>query len=495
MNREGLGAVFTPLLWGRFAVERFGLLDAWLSGATVLDPTMGEGHLLEALIAAALERGLRPEELPLDRLTGIEIEAPFIARARARLLESYGIDLEGRFHCASVFDIDIAPHELILANPPWLSFADLPEGLKEGYKALFVEYGLTDDRRKLLLGSSRIDLAALVIQRAMRNLLRPGGRAIFFAPLSLLLNDGAHARFRRFRSGETRFALDQVYDFGEEKVFPEVGTRYGLLSFARDARTRYPFPYYRLEAGAWREYAAEPLFDPHAPLSAVAPERAEALKELKPIEIRKASLPRQGVNTGGANALFFFRSCEEEDSVHYRLDDGVVLPKRFVFPLLTAACFRDSVCEAQRWVLLPYGNDGKAMSWKEIEKYPRLAEYLLLHRQRLLARKGSMLRASIDRGFWWAMLGVGPYSFAPYKLVWEAYGRSSFRPLLLEGRWQANQSLQAFMPFWDRSEAERVLEELENPLVEEYLGSFGMAGTMNWAQPGKIKRLLRVTSS
>ena len=43
-----IGAVFTPLRWAEFAIERFGLFERWLAGATVLDPTMGEGNLLEA---------------------------------------------------------------------------------------------------------------------------------------------------------------------------------------------------------------------------------------------------------------------------------------------------------------------------------------------------------------------------------------------------------------------------------------------------------------
>lgn len=490
-----VGAVFTPLYWGRFAVERFGIADAWLAGASVVDPTMGEGQLLEALLQAGIARGHRPEELPWDRLSGVEIEESFIRRARERFAAEYGLEMDGRFIHGDVFTAAVPRADIVLANPPWISFADLPDSLKPGYKELFVEYGLTDDRRKLLLGSSRIDLAALVIQRCMRDLLTPGGRALFFAPLSILLNDGAHAGFRRFRCRETVYALDQVCDFGRERVFPEVGTRYGLLSFTRDKKTRYPLPYHRLEGGCWREYAAEPLLDPNAPLTAVPHDRANALKELKPIEIHKPSLPRQGVNTGGANGLYFFLRREEEDTAHYRLDDAVVLPKGFVFPLLTARSFRSPASDPERWVLLPYRKEGKALSWAEIEAYPRLADYLLRNRERLSARKGSMLRASIDRGFWWAMLGVGPYSFAPYKIVWEAYGRSSFRPLLLDGFWQANQSLQAFMPFWDKAEAKRVLGALKNPVIEEYLRSFGMAGTMNWAQPGKIKRLLRTTCS
>lgn len=90
------------------------------------------------------------------------------------------------------------------------------------------------------------------------------------------------------------------------------------------------------------------------------------------------------------------------------------------------------------------------------------------------------------------MLGVGNYNFFPYKIVWEAYGRTVFKPQVFEGSWQANQSLQAYIPCKTRDEAEGVLLKLEDKRIEEYLLSLKMEGTMNWAQPGKIKKLIKL---
>ena len=41
------------------------------------------------------------------------------------------------------------------------------------------------------------------------------------------------------------------------------------------------------------------------------------------------------------------------------------------------------------------------------------------------------------------------------------------------------------------SEAKRILGLLKDKRVEEYLLSLKMEGTMNWAQPGKIKKLVK----
>jgi hypothetical protein len=102
-----------------------------------------------------------------------------------------------------------------------------------------------------------------------------------------------------------------------------------------------------------------------------------------------------------------------------------------------------------------------------------------------------MLNAMLKRGHWWAMLGVGEYNFFPYKVVWEAYGKSSFNPTIFKGRWQANQSLQAFIPLKTLSEAKKIHSELSDKQIENYLLSLKMEGTMNWAQPGKIKKIIK----
>jgi hypothetical protein len=57
-----IGAVFTPLEWAKFAIRQFDIYQKWMDGATVLDPTMGEGNLLEALIQMGVENGIAPQE-------------------------------------------------------------------------------------------------------------------------------------------------------------------------------------------------------------------------------------------------------------------------------------------------------------------------------------------------------------------------------------------------------------------------------------------------
>ena len=112
--------------------------------------------------------------------------------------------------------------------------------------------------------------------------------------------------------------------------------------------------------------------------------------------------------------------------------------------------------------------------------------YLQKHREKLENRKGVLINALIKRGLWWALLGVGKYCFSNYKIVWEAYGKKTFKAIIFDGNWQVNQSLQAFIPCNDKLTAENLVHQLNSPDINEYLLASKMEGTMNWAQPGKM---------
>jgi len=164
--------------------------------------------------------------------------------------------------------------------------------------------------------------------------------------------------------------------------------------------------------------------------------------------------------------------------------------------LLTKECFRNVHSKPKRFILLPYNPEtGNPLTDAELNQHPALRSYLHRHMPALENRKGSLLGAWIKRGIWWACLGVGKYSFSPYKVVWEAYGKHNFAPQVFsafEGKpWQPNQAMHASIPCSTAKEAEFLLQQLESSHIERYLKSLNIEGTCNWAQPGRIKRFLK----
>lgn len=93
-------------------------------------------------------------------------------------------------------------------------------------------------------------------------------------------------------------------------------------------------------------------------------------------------------------------------------------------------------------------------------------------------------------GRFWSLIGVGRYSFSPWKAAWESMGRRDYRAIVLEGRWQGNQAMHAYLPCFREDEARRLRDEL-NSRIPAYLKLFGMEGTCNRAQPGRVGRVLR----
>ncbi len=218
--------------------------------------------------------------------------------------------------------------------------------------------------------------------------------------------------------------------------------------------------------------------------------------ELPVIDISKENRPRQGLNTCGANKLFIFDSMKAIDEINCFVsgkNGEAILPMDLVYPLIGAQQFKEN--SSNRYVFLPYSNNGRVLTLEELKKFPAGYSYLLKHKEVLSARKGVLIGSSIKKGLWWSLLGIGPYSFAPWKIVWEAYGKKEFRPKLFsdnkEKLWQPNQALQAFLPFEHRKDAEEVLIRLRNPKIEKILKNQGMEGTCNWAQPGRMMKFFR----
>ena len=115
-----------------------------------------------------------------------------------------------------------------------------------------------------------------------------------------------------------------------------------------------------------------------------------------------------------------------------------------------------------------------------------------------MSRKGVLIRNQIAKGSWWALLGVGPYSFSPYKVIWQSYGKSQFSPVVLSGvsgqPWQGNQAMNAFIPCNSLENANKIKTDLGNPNILLLLEQLNGAGKCNWAQPGKSKKILSFDS-
>ncbi len=494
VRRKNLGAFFTPADQADFMVRTYQIHRDWADGAVILDPTAGNGALLESLIRTTLNEEIPITEKMLSSLGGIELEPAFFRDFTERIRSRYRLRLpEYTIRQGDILDDQAScKADILFGNPPWLNFTDMEESQKEKAKPLFLHYGLAGAPGELLLGNSRIDLAALVMMKTLSENLHPRGKAYFFTPLSVILNEGAHNRFRKGSLGKRDFRIREIRDFNGQEIFQDVSTRCGFLSIETDRKPEAPIPYYTLENSRWEKQWARPISSPGSAYI-VETDRSEIPREIPRIQIEKSSQPRQGINTGGRNSFYIFSSCLplKPGIVRVGNREGTVdLPEELIYPLIGRNQFKETPVP-DKFIFLPYSDEGRILSREELAAYPLAFAYVERNRELLESRKGILMQSRMKNGTYWGLLGIGPYTFAPWKIVWESYGKKDFLPRMFsryrEKPWIPNQALQAYCSFQKKEDALKILEELQNPLINSLLQKQRMQGTCNWAQPGRIK--------
>jgi len=454
--------VFTPARWARWALDRLDIPARTAGGESFCDPSAGEGAFALALAEAWAEGNGAFDPAWARRITLIDREGAFLEAFARSWHQRWGF----AFPEAHLIETDVVTRPpdrqfpLVAGNPPWVTYPDLPPADQDLYRPWFSQTGLVGKAADLLLGRSRLDLAALVTARVWEVLAAPGAATGFFLPMSLFHNEGAPGLWRR------RAVPRALFDLTDCRPFPGVSVRCGWAEFGGQPG---PAAYFTGGPDRWHEHRAV-QDDAEGPwrLAEVGAE------DLPVLDLAAWQRPRQGVNTGGLNAAF-----------HVTEPPAAVDPA-YVHPLAG---------KPGRWILVPYDRQGRLIDEGEVER-SGLGRYWAPWKEKLAGRRGIFLGAQLTRGRWWALLGVGPYAFAPYKVIWSAYGKHSLDAQVygpLDGSvWQADQALQAYIPCANDQDAQRVARFLNGPATAAYLEGLRAGGTRNWAQPGRISRLLRL---
>ena len=147
------------------------------------------------------------------------------------------------------------------------------------------------------------------------------------------------------------------------------------------------------------------------------------------------------------------------------LGESVCVEEELVFPLLKSSDVANGVTRRSRAVIVPQhalGEDTAGLA----ERAPKAWRYLTSHSDLMSARKSSIYRGQPE----FAIFGVGPYSFAPWKVAISGlYKRCEFaligphrdRPAMLDDTCY-------FLPFDAESRARRAWEGLQSPLAKDF---------------------------
>ena len=351
----------------------------------------------------------------------------------------------------SVRQETLGEFDYILGNPPWVNWENLDPNYKKFILPSWPHLGLfamTGRDRAF----SKEDLSTLATYSACLRFGKIATRVGLLLPQALFQSRKNAKGFRGFRIGHTGAYLhiDHTTDFTNYAAFGDAKNRTAAFFFSlREEPTIFPVKYLRFVPGTAAGVARgtfEVLWA--TPSNRNDPSSNWALygehEEIQKPKIAGATYrARTGVFTGGANAVFYVRVRHEEPNDHLVVLENdterakiKVDKRRFVSErnyLYPFAKGRD----LQQWkvrrpddqgILLPHSVDTriKPISPSVLASdAPKTLTYLSQFKEMLSSRASltALDRANVAEGFY-ALLRVGEYTFAPYKVAWRYISRS-----------------------------------------------------------------------
>jgi len=562
--RHDLGEYYTPDWLADWLLARLGEPLFVMPGGTarqigsferrLLDPACGSGTFLVTAIRSIREHargaGLpagRTLELILRNVAGIDLNPLAVLAARVNYLlaiadlipaGSGGVTIPV-YRGDSILTpaLPAAPgmtrppdaaaplsagtFDYVVGNPPWVNWESLPGRYRQRTACLWDSYGLFVHRgMDTILGKSRKDIATLLTYVAADRYLADGGTLGFVITQSVFKTSGAAQGFRRFTLPDGRpLRVIRVDDLSELRPFGGSANRAAVLIVQKGRPTTYPVPYtyWRGTPGAPRpghggtrgpaaamtrglDLAAEPV-DAGDVTSAWLTARPETLTALRRILGQSGYVAREGVNTGGANAVFWLDVHEkragttlvsnitegakrEADRVTAEIESGLV------FPLLRP---RDLV----RWRAVPSAHilltqdpvTRRGIAEATMTRhYPRALGYVRRFEPQLRARAAFRRYYTrpagggrTETGAFYSMFNVGVYTMCRHKVVWARLGADLAAAAVTEV--MLPQETMTFIPAGTQAEAHYLCALLNSAPVRCAAASYSQARGKSFGSP------------
>ncbi len=343
--------------------------------------------------------------------------------------------------------LTVGRFDYVVGNPPWVNWEHLPNGYRESIADLW---------RKMSAGGpvylgKKWDISLLMTQVALANLLKNGGRLGFVITQSAFKTNLGGRDFRKFQLPDgTPIRVVHVDDMVSLQPFEGASNRTAVMVLEKGKPTRYPVPYtiWRKARGARFTYdstlaevmratrrlnfAAEPV-NPSDPTSPWLTARRTALKALRKVLGKSDYEAHEGVNTGGANAVYWVDIVDERpdglmvvrnitEGAKVKVDEVIEpIEPDLLYPLLRGRDVQRWQAKPSAWIIMTYletGEGPRIIELSEMEyRYPRVLAYFRQFESVLKRRTHYRHYFQPSGKPFYAMMPM-PGSFAPWKVVW-----------------------------------------------------------------------------
>lgn len=356
----------------------------------MLEPTCGEGSFLLAAARA----------FPEAEVIGVERAREHVIAAR-RAIDGAGLSGRAAVIEADLFTLDwseLIPRDrsplLVVGNPPWVTAAEMARigghnlPLKSNFRALRGVDAIT--------GASNFDISEAVLLAALHHLQ---ARAAVVAMLCKL----AVARRVLTYAAERRLPLEPIglWRVDARRNFG-AAVDAGLFVFRTDgAGDRWTCPVVEVDRRQGRAFG---LVDSVPVADFERYQRWQAYVGADQLRWRS------GVKHDCAAVMEL--TGPDPGTLHNRLGERLSLEPDHLYPLVKTADLRRGRVDGGRWLLVPQQRVGEPTEGLT-QRAPKTWSYLERHRARFDRRASTVYRGKPP----FSIFGVGPYSFAPWKVA------------------------------------------------------------------------------
>jgi methylase of polypeptide subunit release factors len=417
--------------------------------------------------------------------------------------------------------------DYVIGNPPWVNWENLPEDYRNASAELWGKYGLKAKAtaEQFELGKMKRDISMLFLYVCADRYLANHGMFGFLITQMVFKTKGAEV-FRRFRLPEgVGIKVLKVHDMVDLKPFEAAANMTSMIILKKGVNTKYPVPYIRwtktkecdltnatleevFHICSQDELIAVPI-DTKDNTSQWLTVNKKVLSALDKIRGSSHYEPHLGVNTGGANGVYWIKIVDKHPSGNLLIENlydigkrklekiAALIEPKHIFKLIRSGDLNRWLPTPTNYIIVPHTEQ---TDWQAIPEHklrvesPKTYEYLLHFKEMLLKRSAYTL---LRKGHpFYIMVDIRKNSFAPYKVAWKRMGDKINASVLspMEDKYIGKKPLIpqetiSFIPLKQEDEAHYLCSILNSSEVTFLVKSFSQLGGKSFATPSILGQI------
>lgn len=419
--------------------------------------------------------------------------------------------------------------DYVVGNPSWVNWESLPDLYREQTKPLWNRYGLFSlSGYKARLGGGKKDIAMLFTYVAVDKYLKENGILGFLITQSVFKTEAGEG-FRNFTIPRKEFLkVLKVHDMVELKPFESASNMTAIIILKKTKeKTEYPIQYIQwkkikrgsiytdltiaevLDQTKKINLLAQPI-DPKKNNSALFTTPKNLLK-LKNITNKSEYTAYEGVNNGGASGVYWIKILQKLPNGDILIENLHKVGKKkvektqariepdLIYPLIKSRNVKKWNLKKDYTYCIMAQDPKKRIGYSEKylkRNYPKTHGYLYKFKEILLKRALYKKYFNKKSAPFYTMFGIGEYTFAPYKVVWNQMGTNlkavvtaSVKDVYIGERVIIPEHVLAFVPFENELEAHYLCAIMNSSIVNFLIQSYSVKGSKSFAPPDILEFL------